>query len=802
MSQRTQRLRNEIVDTIPPICPERARYFTESMKSTLGLPISIRRAMALEHVMDNMTLYLRDGQLLAGNSASSPRAAGVFPEYAVDWIYKEFEGDPYPLDKRPNDVYSIDDETKNEIIEILDYWKGQTLKESLRRLLPDEAKTAWDIVAIDEGWVSEAGFGNMLPDYEVLMREGLRTRINRAKEVLAGLDLREPGTAKKKYFLDSVIRTNEALIRFAHRCADMIDAHAEKETDPARKEELITMASNCRWVPENSPRTFWEALQFAWFIHVTLFIETNGLANSFGRFDQYLYPFYKKDVEEGCLTKEFALELIENFLIKVNEVNVFRSWEGAKIFPGYHMAINLCLGGQTRDGKDASNEVSYITLDACANMRLPKPSVSAKWFEGTDPKFLDYCLQTVQKHKGGQPALYNDLGVMRILKNLGVKEEDAWNWAPVGCVEASVPGKWDFACKGPRLNIMKILEMTLHNGRDPRTGVQLLPGKGDDYVFTDINDVYREFKRQLHYYMDLQVITEQMNDEMHIQHDICAYHSSLIEDCIGRAKDLIEGGSVYSAAGGPTVGGISAADCLAAIDVAVFQEKWFTYPQLIHAMDTNWEDNTTTPTGEEIYQMLNNRTPKFGNDDDRADKWAVELTDYLGSTYQKDYKNSRYGKGPTPCCFCFSQSSVTGNVAFGQLIGATPDGRKAGTPVNNGISPATGAEKNGLTANINSGSKMPSIWFQTGAIFNVRIAPDALDTQPGRDRISSVVRNYFEHYQYHIQFNVHSTETLRDAQVNPENHKDLIVRIAGYSAFFTPLNEVLQQDIIDRAELE
>ena len=802
MSKRTKRLRDEIIDTIPEICPERARYFTESMKTTVGLPIVIRRAMAFEHILDNMTLYLRDGQMLVGNSARAPRAAGVFPEYAVDWIYKEFAGDPYPLDKRPNDVYTIDPEAQAEIVGILDYWKGKTLHESLRKILPDEARQAWDILAIDDDWVSTAGFGNLLPDYGALMKESIRGRINRAKSVLAGLDLREPGTAKKKYFLDSVIRTNEALIRFAHRCADMIDGYVAKETDLARKKELETMASNCRWVPENTPRTFWEALQFAWFIHVAIFIETNGLANSFGRFDQFLYPYYKKDVEEGRLTKEFALELIENFLIKVNEVNVFRSWDGAKIFPGYHMAINLCVGGQTRDGKDASNEVSFLTLDACGNMGLPKPSVSAKWFEGVDPAFMDKCLETVQKHKGGQPALYNDLGVMRILKNLGVKEEDAWNWAPVGCVEASVPGKWDFACKGPRLNIMKILEMTLHNGRDPRTGVQLLPGKGDDYEFTGIDDVYREFKRQLDYYMDLQVITEQMNDELHIQQDLCAYHSSLIEDCIGRGKDLIEGGSIYSAAGGPTVGGISAGDCLAALDVAVFKEKWFTYAQLKHAMDMNWQDDTTTPTGEEIYQMLNNRAPKFGNDDERADKWAVELMDYLGSTYQKDYKNSRYGKGPTPCCYCLSQSSVTANVAFGNLIGATPDGRKSGTPVNNGISPATGAEKNGLTANINSGCKMPSVWFQTGAIFNVRIMPDALDTRAGRDRIAAVVRTYFEHYQYHIQFNVHSTETLRDAQQHPEKYKDLIVRIAGYSAFFTPLNEALQADVINRSELE
>jgi formate C-acetyltransferase len=802
MTDRTKRLRDEIIDTVPQICPERARYFTESMKKTQGLPIAIRRSMAFENIMDNMSLYVRDGQLLAGNTVRTPRAAGVYPEYSVEWIYEELEGNPYYLNERPNDIYEIDEVTQKEIVGIMDFWRDKTLHASLRQILPGDAKTAWDIVAIDDDWVSANGLGNLMPNYETLMETGIRGQIDRTKAEIAKLDLREPGAAKKKFFLDSVVRSNEAVIRFAHRYADFLESLAKKEENPDRKKELKIMAENCKWVPENKPRTFWEALQFVFFIHAAIQVETNGLAVSFGRFDQFLYPYYTDDIKKGKLTRAFALELVENFLIKVNEINILRSWYGAKIFPGYHMAINLCIGGQTRDGKDAVNDLSYIVLDATANMKLPKPSVSAKWFPGTSDKFLDRCLQVIQEHKGGQPALYNDLCVMRILKNMGVSDDDAWNWAPVGCIEASIPGKWDFACKGPRLNIAKIFEFALHNGRDPKTGVQLLPGKGDMTVFNSTEEVLAEFKRQLHYYMDLQVITEHMNDEMHIQHDICPFHSSLIEDCIGRGKDLIEGGSIYSADGGPTVGAISASDALSAIDYAVFREEWITMDQLYHALLTNYEDNTTQPTGEEIYQYLNNKAPKFGNDDDRADKWAVAVTDYIGSTYMKDFKNSRYGKGPIPACYTFSQSSVTACIAFGQLISALPDGRKAGTPVNNGVSPATGAEKNGLTANINSGCKLPSIWFQKGAIFNVRLMPDQLTSQKGRDLIAAAVKTYFEHYQYHIQFNVHSNETLLDAQVHPEKYKDLIVRIAGYSAFFTPLNESLQEDIIKRAELQ
>ncbi len=802
MSDRTKLLRDQIIDTIPQICPERARYFTQSMKETEGLPIVIRRAMAFENILKKMSLYIRDGALLVGNTVRAPRAAGVYPEYSVEWIYEEFEGNPYHLDQRPNDIYTIDEDTKAEIIEIMDYWRGKTLHDSLRRIIPEDVKAAWDIVAIDDDWVSMSGLGNVLPNYETLFDKGLRGRINRAKEELAKIDLTEPGAAKKKFFLDSVVRTNEAVIAFAHRYAELLTDLAGKETDTNRRKELEIMAENCRWVPENKPRTLWEAMQFVWFIHVCIQIETNGIAISFGRFDQFLYPYYLTDIEKGIINREFATELVENFLIKVNEVNIFRSWGGAEIFPGYHMAINLCIGGQTHDGKDAVNELSYIVLDACGSMRLPKPSVSVRLFPGTSDDFLDRCLEVNQVHKGGQPAFYNDLCVMRILKNMGVKDSDAWNWAPVGCIEASVPGKWDFACKGPRLNVAKIFEFALHNGKDPRTGVQLLPGKGDLRSFTSAYELFEEFKRQLHYYMQLQVICEHMNDEMHIQHDICAFRSSLIEDCIGRGKSLIEGGSIYSADGGPTVGAITAADGIAAIDVLVFQEKVLTLDQLYHALLTNFEDQSTTPTGEEIYQILNNRAPKFGNDDDRADKWAVAVTDYLGCTYQKDFKNSRYGKGPVPSCYAFSQSSVTANVAFGRLISALPDGRKAGTPVNNGVSPSTGAEKNGLTANINSGNKLPSLWFQKGAIFNVRLTPDSLTNDNKRERVAAAIKNYFDHYQYHIQFNIHSTETLRDAQVHPENYKDLIVRIAGYSAFFTPLNRALQADIINRSELE
>jgi pyruvate formate-lyase/glycerol dehydratase family glycyl radical enzyme len=798
MSLRTKRLHNEWLDITPSICPERARLFTESMRASEGQPIVLRRARAFARVLEQMSIYVRDGELIVGNQARKPRAAPVFPEYSVEWIRKEFEGDPYHTWERPNDVYEYDDETKHDILETMDYWRDKTVYRTVRDLIPDEARQAWDIAAIDDDWVTQNGFGNVLPNYGTLLAEGLGGLIARAEERIAGLDLTQPGAAKQKWFLEAAILGNRAVIQFAHRFAEKLDRLAAEETDSTRRAELETMAANCRRVPESPPTTFWEALQAIWFIHCCIQIETNGIAISFGRFDQYLWPYYERDIKAGRLVREQGQELVENLLIKVNEMNVFRSWEGAKFFPGYHMAINLAIGGQTADGRDASNELTYVVLDATESMRLPKPSVSLKWFERTPSEVMDRAFEVVQAHGGGMPAFYNDPGVARMLKGLGVDAKDTWNWAPVGCIEASIPGKWDFACKGPRLNKAKVLEIALNNGSDPSTGITLLPGDGDLSTFETMQDVWDAYKKQLHYFMEQQVVIEHINDEVHRMHDLNAFRSSLIEDCIGRGKALIEGGSIYSTDGGPTVGAMTAADALTGIETAVFAEQWITGAQLKHAIETDFGDETTTPTGEEIRQMLLNKAPKFGNDDDRADKWAVAVTDFIGSTYQNEFVNSRYGQGPKIGTYSYCQSSVTANVAMGKLVGALPNGRKAGEPLNNGISPASGAERNGATACINSVSKLPSIWFSRGAIFNMRLSPETLKTREGRARAVGLVKTLFESNQYHVQFNVVGTDTLRDAQAHPERYRDLMVRVAGYSAFFAPLNAELQEDIIRR----
>ena len=802
MNERITRLRKRFFDTDPIICPERARYFTESMKKSEGQPNVLRRAKSFYDVLDKMTVFINEDELIVGNQASKAKASPIYPEYSYEWLVKEFGGDPYYFDKRPADIFKYTEETKNEIFEIVDYWKGKTIYENFRSMLPLEINDAWDIGAIDDTWVSAAGLGNIIPDFHWILSEGLNGVIKKTKDQLDHLDLSQPGSFKKKWFLEAAIKGNEAVINFSNRIAKKAEELALAEKNSERKKELEEIANICRNVPANGAQSFWEALQSTWIILLTLHLEANGHAISLGRFDQYLYPYFINDIKSGKLSQEKAFELVEAFFLKTNELNKLRSWPDTSMFTGYHMAINLAIGGQTKDGKDAVNELTDLVLKVTGDLKLFTPSVSLKVSKVTSPDFMDQVLQTIQEHKGGQPALYNDEAFMETLRILGVEEEDLFDWAPVGCIEAHVPGKWDYAAKGPWMNVLKILELTLNGGKDPVSGKQMYKSPGTLETFSSVDEIFKAFKEQLHHYMELQVTMEHLNDELHILNDLNAFRSSLVHDCIERGKTLIEGGSIYSADGGPTTGIISSADALSAIEYAIFKDKIISKEALIHALKTNFEDSTTEPTGDEIRGLLLNKVPKFGNDDDRADKWAVAIADFIGSSYQKDFKNSRYGKGPKPCCYALSQSPVTGSVAFGRAVGTTPDGRKATMPLNNGISPSNGAEKTGPTAVMNSVGKMPSVWFQKGAILNMRLTKGTLLNETGRKRVASLVRVLFDKMGVQVQFNVVDNDTLIDAMDNPENYQDLMVRVSGYSTYFVPLDPGLKKDILARVQFD
>jgi pyruvate formate-lyase/glycerol dehydratase family glycyl radical enzyme len=800
MKGRISELRKLLLDAKPEICPERIRIFTKSMKSTEGEPIVIRRAKAFEDVLENMSLYIGQKEIIIGNQASKPKASPIYLEYSYKWLEKEFEGNPYYFNERPGDKFYYSEETKAEILDLIRYWKGKTVYENLRKNLPRKANEAWEAGIIDDTWVSSSGLGNILVDFNQVLQEGLSGIIEKAEERKSRIDLKMPDEYKKLWFLDAVIITNKAVINFSRRLMTKCEKLMLDEKDELRIKELSRLIEITSNVPDKPARNFWEALQSVWIILLALHIEANGHAISLGRFDQYLYPYLKKDLETGILNREQALELVEAFFIKVNELNKLRSWPDTTFFLGYQMFVNLAVAGRTPDNQDATNTLSELCVEACEELKLFTPSVSVLVFEKTSKDFIKKALNAAYIHKGGQPAFYNDELFRKILSNMGIDEEDLVNWAPVGCIEAAIQGKWDYAAKGPWLSVAKVLELTLNGGVDPKTSLAFLKSDKNLENFSSTEEIFEEFKRQLHYFMELQVITEHINDEMHKQIDLNAFRSSLVKDCIERGATLIEGGSIYSADGGPTAGSITSGDCLAAIEKIIFKDKIITKKQLMHAIETNFEDNETDPTGDEIRGLLVSRAPKFGNDDDEADRWSAMILEYIGSTYQRDFRNSRFGKGPIPACYAFSQSPVTGNLAFGSMIGALPNGRKSGEPVNNGISPSNGAEKMGPTAAINSLCKMPSIWFQKGAIFNMRLNENAFSSDENLDRIVSLILVMIKNGGQHVQFNVVGNKMLRDAQKYPEKYADLMVRVSGYSALFTPLDSRVQEDIISRTE--
>ncbi|WP_273327288.1 glycyl radical protein [Vallitalea guaymasensis] len=802
MNDRITKLRKRLFETQPKICSERCVIFTDSMKQSEGLPIAIRRANAFYEVLDKMSIVISDDEIIVGNQAKWPKSSPIYPEYSYEWLIEEFDGNPYYFNERPGDKFYYEEKTKQEILACIDYWKGKSLYENFRKTLPAEINEAWDAGIIDDTWVSAAGLGNVIVDYNLVLKKGLKDVIGRIEQRISELDPKEPGNVKKKWFLEGALKGNHAVINFSNRIAYQCEMKANETEDENRKKELLDLANICRNVPLNPAKTFHEAVQSIYLILLAVHLESNGHAISLGRFDQYVYPFYKNDIEKGTLTREEGLEIIEAFFIKCNELNKLRSWPDSEFFLGYQMFINLAIGGQTVDGKDAVNDVSYLCVEACQDVKLFTPSISVKWFDKTNDEFMLKALEAVMVHQGGQPAFYNDKAFMRTLENMGIAKEDLVDWSPDGCIEASIPGKWDFAAKGPWLNVEKILEITLNNGVDPKTGILFKKTTKDIRKCNSTEEIFDEYKQMLKFFMDLQVITEHINDEIHVLNDINAFRASLVEDCIGRGLDLVEGGSLYSADGGPTAGTISAGDALAAIDTIVFDKKLLTIEQLLYALGTNFEDNDTTPKGEEIRLILKNKAPKFGNDDDIVDNWVVKLEDFIGSSYRHDYKSSKYGKGPIPCCYSYSQSPVTGNIAFGRCIGATPDGRKSGDPVNNGISPANGSEKKGATAACNSIAKLPSIWFQKGAIFNMRLTKSALATKENRQRIIDMVKVLFNNYGQQIQFNVVNGEIYKEAMKNPEKYNDLMVRVSGYSALFTTLVPEVQLDVINRTELE
>ncbi len=796
ITTRTRRLMESMLAVTPKLCSERARLHTESWKETEGQPTAMRRARSLEKVLAERTIFIHPGELIVGSLASEVRATPVFPEFYGQFILDELDGKPYRFDQRPGDPFWVSEEDEKVLREVAEWWKGKTVTDYKINLMPEETYKAYYELDVLEIYVfgEGGGSGHIAPDYPKVLNKGMNGIIKEAEDRINDLKLWEPGAIEKKEFLEAVIISLRAAINFAKRYAKLAKEMAEQETDPKRKAELKQIAEHCEWVPGSPVRTFWEALQSLFFTHLIVQIESNGQGIAYGRFDQYMYPFYQKDISEGRLTPEEIVQLLECLWIKTNEINKVRSWDATRVIMGHQTWQQVTLGGQTRDGRSAVNDLSWLALEATANLKIVSPSVSVRWWNECPDDFLLKCCEVINIHRGGMPQMHNDEVIIPSQLGVGISLEDAYDYCNLGCVSPAEPGKSRREGISAGYNMHKVLEMTLYGGRDPRTGIQLCPNPGnkDLSTFESFEELMTTLKRQLEYYDRQGIIGLMCTDRAYAELTPTPYASALMDDCIQKGMDIEWGGAHYNTIFLRGVGMANVGNSLAAIKKLVFEEKKLTGDQILHAMQTHFEDTSTTPTGPEIQNMLL-AAPKYGNDDDYADLLVKEVTSHAmrDTRSYTDWKGARGG---------FALLPVTQNIPFGEVTGDTPDGRKAGVPLADGCSPTQGTDIKGPTAAVKSVAKLDHVLADNGTLLNQKFNPSFLQDVTGLRKLAALIKTYFDLKGQHIQFNVVSTETLRNAQKHPEEYADLMVRVAGYSASFTILDRALQDDIISRTE--
>ena len=790
LTDRMQAFREETLDQKPYIDAERAVLVTEAYKANQNQPPVMKRALGLKNILENMSIYIEDKSLLAGNQSTKNCNAPIFPEYTMGFVIDELD----KFEKRDGDVFYITEETKQQLRDIAPFWKNNCLHDRGMALLPEEVLDVLPSLGM-EGKLN-AGDAHLAVNYEKVINEGLIGYENRVRAFKNNLDLTQPDSIDKNIFYKAVLIVIDAVHKYALRYSKLAADLAAKETDSKRKAELEEISRICEKVPYYPADSFREAVQTVWFIHVILQIESNGHSLSYGRMDQYLYPLYKKDIESGKISRDEAIELLTCLWIKSLTVQKIRSQAHTLSSAGSPMYQNVTVGGQTVDKKDAVNELSFAILQSIAQTRLTQPNFTVRYHANIDKKFMDECIE-VMKLGFGMPALNNDEIIIPSFLNWGVKEEDAYNYSAIGCVETAVPGKWGYRCTGMSyINFPRVLLCAMNNGVDMTSGKRFTKGYGyfkDWTSYEQLMDIWDKTVREMTKYSAIVENAIDKASERDVPDILC---SALTDDCIARGKTIKEGGAVYDFISGLQVGIADMADSLAAIKKLVFEEKKITPAQLWDAI----LDNFTSPENQRIQDTLINDAPKYGNDNDYVDELIVEAYDsYIDEV--KKYPNTRYQRGPIGGIRYAGTSSISANVGQGMGTMATPNGRKAHDPLAEGCSPAHNADKNGPTAVFKSVSKLRTDKITGGVLLNQKMTPQVLDKEENKQKLIMLIRTFFNRlHGYHVQYNIVSRETLIDAQKHPEKHKDLIVRVAGYSAFFNALSKATQDDIIDRTE--
>ena len=827
-SPRIQKLVDALYEHMPVIESARAKLITESYKETEGEPIITRRAKAFAHILHNIPIIIRDNELIVGSSTIAPRGCQTFPEFSYEWLEAELD----TVATRTADPFEIAEETKAELKEADKNWKVKTTSELATSYMAPEAIKAIEHNIFTPGNYFYNGVGHVTVKYWEVLETGFEGIMEKARKELDGCSVGDGNYARKSHFLEAVILSCKAVIDYAGRYAKLAQEMAAQTSDPVRKQELFVIAENCSRVPAKGAQNFYEACQSFWFVQQLLQMESSGHSISPGRFDQYMYPYYKKDMEAGTITREFAQELMDCIWVKLNDLNKCRDAASAEGFAGYSLFQNLIAGGQNKEGEDVTNDLSVMCIQASMHVHLPAPSLSVRVWNGSPHEFLIKAAELTRTGIG-LPAYYNDEVIIPALQNRGLSLEDAREYNIIGCVEPQKAGKTEGWHDAAFFNMCRPLELVFSNGMDKGEMVGI--PTGDVTQMKTFDEFFDAYKKQMEYCISLLVNADNAIDVAHAERCPLPFLSCMIDDCLKEGKSVQEGGAVYNFTGPQGFGIANMADGLFAIRKLVYEDKKVSMKELKEALAWNYDKgldaqsagdmtemimkamqkagrNVDASTAEgllktfmgmkpgeqktqrfkEIHDMID-EVPKFGNDIPEVDYFAREVAYTYSKPLQK-YNNPRGGK------FQAGLYPVSANVPLGGQTGATPDGRYAHTPVADGVSPSAGKDVKGPTAAATSVSRLDHFIVSNGTLFNQKFHPSALSGREGLEKFVALIRGYFDQKGMHMQFNVVDRQTLLDAQEHPEKYKHLVVRVAGYSALFTTLSRSLQDDIIRRTE--
>ena len=782
ITPRVEKIRQNYINTKPSISYERANIWTQSFQRTEGLPMAIRTAQAFYDTCNELCVNIFEGELIVGASGEFRKCGILTPEFAWKWVDDEMDNFP----QRPQDPYEMTEQQREFVRKnIFPYWKGKSVEDAFLARTSEETKK----IGVDTGFLDtdskwRNGIGEISPDYiDQLFPKGFSGIKKEAENYIAQLNETIAEEKDKITFYRSIILVCDGIIRLANRYAEKAVEMAQEEKDTIRKLELLEIAEICEKVPENPPTSFREALQFVWFVQLGGILSENPLALNPGRFDQYMYPYYKADEEAGKIDYDTALELVECLWLKYSEWAWTISANTADLFAGYTNFENLTVGGTTVDGKDGTNTISYMAIQATKETKCHQPTLSCRIHPDCPAEFMEAVTELVSTGCGF-PAIHSDRTGYQMLSNLGYAPEDAKDWNNCGCVvpHSRKTFEWTSSCN---ISFAAALEFALNEGKSRLSGEQVALFEKDPKTFQSYGEVEQAVLRQFSFMVKHGVISLLTAQKIHKEQAPRPFLSACNEYCLKNGKDLVDGGAKYNI--GPVFTGVGlsvTANSLAVIKKLVFEDNVATMSDIIDALNSNWE-------GYETLRAKAQAVPKYGNDDDYVDNIAKELADY----FYKDVTsyNDIYGHH-----FVTAFMGISNYLPTGKVLGATPDGRKAKDPINEGVSPYTGTDTSTCLAALRSSAKLSHDIHSGGTLLNLRLNHDLVATKRGRTNLGAMLQSYFALGAFHVQFNTISNEVLKDAQAHPENYKDLLVRVAGYSTQFVNLSKSMQDSIMAR----